>query len=348
MYLEPANRNQFMAAVRQDLQERLSRMYPETQVEQMDVNKVQGESYKGLVIRQDGHTASPIFNMDQMYDQLAFRSYENVLNDLVRQAVETIENPLNVIPEEFMDYGFMKDKLMVQVISAEDNAARLTELPHQEMKDMAVIYRFVIAEDNQGSISVAINNAMLETYGISQEQLHEDALRAMRETHPFTIQPLGAVLARMDPTMDEVTGPPGLYVASTETMRNGAGVIVQPDFMEKAAEIIKGDFYVLPSSIHEVLLFKDDGQTNFRDLQNMVRNINEGFLEPSEKLTDNVYHYDAAERVFETGKEHADRVAEKTLGKRESVLQDLADQKQKVKEHTPKARSSPERGGEVL
>ena len=112
MYSESMTMNQFMTDMRRDLEERLSRMYPDTRVIQQEVKKVQGESYRGLMIRQDGHQASPVFNVEQLYDQLSSRSYESVLSDLVQKVVEQIENPLNVVPEEFMDYGFMKDKLI--------------------------------------------------------------------------------------------------------------------------------------------------------------------------------------------------------------------------------------------
>ena len=88
MRTESITLNQFMTEVQQDLQERLSRMYPDTRVEMQDVAKVQGESYRGLMIRQNGHHASPVLNVEQLYDQLSSRSYESVLGDLLRQAVE--------------------------------------------------------------------------------------------------------------------------------------------------------------------------------------------------------------------------------------------------------------------
>ena len=96
MRADSATMEQFMTEVRQDLQDRLSQVYPDARVEMQDVDKVQGESYRGLMIRQDGHRASPVFNLQPMYDQLSFRTYENVLEDLVRKAVDIIENPLTM------------------------------------------------------------------------------------------------------------------------------------------------------------------------------------------------------------------------------------------------------------
>ena len=264
-----------------------------------------------------------------------------------------MEKPLNISAEILQDYDFMKGQLMAQVISVKDNAERLEQMPHRQMKDMAVIYRFMMGESPYGEqMTVAVTNAMVDSYGITADQLHEDAITAMKMNQPYSIRPLGAVLAEMDPFMDqemgEVMGPPGLYVATTESKMYGAAVIAQPDFMDNAAEILEGDFFVLPSSLHEVLLFRDDGMTDYRGLEEMVRIINETEVQPADRLTDTVYHYDAGERLFETGKEFEDRMEEKALGKRESVLADLADQKQKAKEYAPKTRSSPQRGGEVL
>ncbi len=344
---------QFMTDMRRDLEDRLSGIYPGIRVEKQDVDKVQGESYKGLAIRRDDMQIAPVFNVEALYAQMDSQPYGSILNDLVQKAVGIMEKPLNISTEILQDYDFMKGQLMAQIISAKDNAERLEQMPHRQMKDMAVIYRFMVGEDPYGEpMTVAVTNAMLESYGITEAQLHDDAMAAMKMNQPYSIRPLGAVLAEMDPFMDqemgEVMGPPGLYVATTESKMYGAAVIAQPDFMDNAAGILKGDFYVLPSSLHEVLLLRDDGMTDYRELEGMVRAINEMEVQPADRLTNTVYHYDAGERLFETGKEFEDRMAEKTLWNRESVLADLANQKQKTKEYAPKARSSPQRGGEVL
>ena len=249
-----------------------------------------------------------------------------------------MEKPLNISAEILQDYDFMKGQLIAQVISVKDNTERMEQMPHRQMKDMAVIYRFMMGESPYGEqMTVAVTNAMVDSCGITADQLHEDAITAMKMNQPYSIRPLGAVLAEMDPFMDqemgEVMGPPGLYVATTESKMYGAAVIAQPDFMDNAAEILEGDFFVLPSSLHEVLLFRDDGMTDYRGLEEMVRIINETEVQPADRLTNTVYHYDAGERLFETGKEFEDRMAEKNLWNRESVLADLANQKQKTKEY---------------
>ena len=349
MRTEPITFEQFMGEAQQDLQGCLSLLYPDIRVEIQDVAKVQGESYRGLMFRRDRYLTSPVFNLQPFYEQLSSQSYEIVLADLVEGAMDILKKPVTIDKEEIMDYELMKKKLMTQVISAKDNAARLLELPYRQMKDMAIIYRFMLGDDGHGNMmSAMVTNAMLETYGISREQLYADAIAAMTENHTYSIRPMGMVLSEMDPDFGEPLGPPGLYVATMDTKMYGASVITLPEFMENAAGIVKGDFYVLPSSIHEVLLLQDDGHGDPRQLQEMVESINATMLDPSDKLTDNVYHYDATERLFETVREYTDRMAEKSMDKRPSLLKELAEQKQKMREYTPRHHRPPERSSAIL
>lgn len=47
-----------------------------------------------------------------------------------------------------------------------------------------------------------------------------------------------------------------MYVASVPDKISGAGVIAYQHFMNQAAERLGGNFFVLPSSIHEIILVK--------------------------------------------------------------------------------------------
>ena len=79
----------------------------------------------------------------------------------------------------------------------------------------------------------------------------------------------------------------------------------------------------------------------------MVTAINATEVQPRDRLTDNVYHYDAVERVFETAKHFSERQMEKDVS-RGSVLKDLADSQQKAQEQPLRPRIASERGGAVL
>lgn len=156
-----------------------------------------------------------------------------------------------------------------------------------------------------------------------------------------------------------------MLVATVEGAFMGASVIQYPGFMEQAAEKIGGDFFVLPSSIHEVLLIPDDGSADYHELAAMVQTINETQVAPAERLSDNVYHYDKEDKVFElaektagrklaqeerarTASASSSRTAHEMMEKAEtraaaekkpSILEQLGEKKKEAMDHAPKAKA---------
>lgn len=352
MRTEPVTMNEFAEAVRQDLQERLSGMYPELQVNILQVNKLQGESYLGARIDRGDGLASPVIDLETAFHEMkVVRPYEKVIDDLMDTARSVLKDMPELSVEKLSDYDRAKNNLIMQVIPVKGNEDRLADMPHRDMEDMAVVYRVIVGSDRRGEMSYLVTNPLLEEYGITHEQLYADAVQSMREQNSYSITPLFDVLAAIDPVFADGPVPEPdntLLVATNEQKMYGAGVIAMPEFMEEAAEKLHGDYYILPSSIHEVLLLKDDGNTDYRGLEAMVQEINESAVAPKERLTDTVYHYDANERVFETAKHFTERQMEKEQGGRGSVLKDLADNRQKSQELQPRQRSEPGRGGVVL
>jgi hypothetical protein len=92
-----------------------------------------------------------------------------------------------------------------------------------------------------------------------------------------------------------------IFVASVDNKVHGAAVLAYPGFFEQAKKVVGGNFYILPSSIHECLLVPDKVEMGFRELSDMVRDVNMTQVAPEDKLTDTVYHYDGKDGIFETG-----------------------------------------------
>ena len=82
------------------------------------------------------------------------------------------------------------------------------------------------------------------------------------------------------------------------------------------------DFFVLPSSVHEVLILPDDGSQDLDSLQFMVREINRTEVAPEDRLSDFVYHYDAQDHVLERAETFAERMAQKEQEAEKAVPQE--------------------------
>ncbi|SFL46602.1 hypothetical protein SAMN05216390_13125 [Lachnospiraceae bacterium KH1T2] len=68
----------------------------------------------------------------------------------------------------------MKQTLSMEVVPAERNADMLEKVPHKNIEDMAVVYRFVLDASDEGRASILVTNQLLDSYGITADQLHEE------------------------------------------------------------------------------------------------------------------------------------------------------------------------------
>ncbi|MBR4759236.1 MAG: hypothetical protein IK078_03695, partial [Lachnospiraceae bacterium] len=85
-----------------------------------------------------------------------------------------------------------------------------------------------------------------------------------------------------------------MYVMSNRVRQNGAATMAYPDALADFAEKVGKSLYIIPSSIHEVLLIPEAGHMG--GLNSMVQEVNRSELNPKEVLADHVYYYDKAER----------------------------------------------------
>ena len=83
-----------------------------------------------------------------------------------------------------------------------------------------------------------------------------------------------------------------LYALTNVEKQYGTSMITQPEVLNKLEQLFPEGFYVLPSSVHEVLIVPDNGEMEPKMLGEMVREVNKNEVERQEVLSDRVYSYD--------------------------------------------------------
>lgn len=212
-----------------------------------------------------------------------------------------------------------------------------------------MVYRMQLEQLADGAATVLITNDLMDRMGITKEQLHTDAMANSPIIRPATMRSMAEVMAEMMGMPPEMLpmdpSAPQMYVVSNTETLNGASAVFYPEFMDQAAKELGGNYFILPSSVHEMLFLPDDGNMKSAELKEMVTSINADVVSPADRLTDSVYHYDAAEKVFELGENWEARQAEREAS-RGSVLSDLQDKKQTIgdrpKADHHKAKNQPE------
>ena len=354
---------------KQEMTEDIKQKLYERGIDDVEVNfhnvEKTNQSYESMTVVQGGSNIGVNFNIESAFEAYEHTGdYAGVLAESSLVIMNGLENMPVIDASELVNYETMKEKLSIEVISAETNAELLTKVPHENMEDMAVVYRFVLESNEDGRASILVTNDMINRMGVTHEQLRADALENAPEIRPAVIQGMNEVMRElMGPEVFEMMGIPEqteemMYVASVPDKNAGAGVLAYQDFMDQVAERLGGDFYILPSSINEILLVPDNGEQMADDLRDMVVQVNATEVSPDEKLSDNVYHYDSKEHIFELAEKFEARQHEKDARIDEkseehgSVLKDLKDKQKEVAAKSPTKEvaemATKSKGGEAL
>lgn len=339
----------FIRQIKEDLPEHFSGVLTGAEVAEVQIPKLQGQSYEGIRVTPEGSNMAITMDMNPYFQMMENGvNYEYLLSHLA----EELEDHYLRRPEFSMDmlsnYESIKDSLSVQLIGQAGNEAMLQNIPHRDIEDMAMVYRINLPESEYGVSSILVTNSVLEQYGITEEQLHQDAISSPRSSS-YEIKTMGEV-------MSEITGMPmpddmlPLFVASNQERYYGASVIVCPGFLEEAHQRLEGNFFVLPSSVHEVLLIPEEAGLSREELENMVRDVNASVVSPKEKLSDHIYHYDGKEKLFELADKYENRMNQQETDReasRPSVLDTLHNNKKDLAE-LPCRAASPIRKEEAV
>lgn len=291
---------EFMEQIKKDLPERLSGTLEGAVVNTTQVDKLQGCSYEGLSIVPEGSMIGLTMDLQPYFQMFNDgMAYKNIVEQIADRASGTYADRPAVTAESIGSYEAVKDKLMIQLIGREGNEGMLRTIPHHSIEDMEIVYRLCVQDTEMGLASALVTNSMLGHYGITAEQLRQDAFASAVSHTPFEIKTMAEVLNELMGAEIILQDELPMYVASNKERIHGAGVIAYPEFMEEAAKRLGGDFYVLPSSIHEVILIPDTPDVSAVELQKMVQSVNMEQVAPEERLSDHVYHYDSKEKLFE-------------------------------------------------
>lgn len=327
------NLETFMEEVKNNIKDYLPEEFQNAEVEITTVRKL-NESYPALTIRRENETITPAINLEDCYRRSANGEELVFLMPLIAESVQ--HPPEEVNQSALSDYGKMKDKLIIRVSSFEKNKDLLKDVPYRKVEDLAMTVSVLVGKGNDEIGSFLVTNSLLETYGISREQLFADALAVSDKNLAPQIQPMEYLISRMigaeigyeppatfEEQLKNFDLRKGMAVLTNQECVNGAAVLFYPKVLEQIGEQMQGSYFILPSSVHETILLPDDGSFHLKDLENMVRDINRSEVNPKDQLSDTVYRFDAEEKVFEKASAHAERVGVMECGVPDGPSQDV-------------------------
>ena len=142
--------DQFKIQVVDEMRER----FPALDIGIQAVSKLQGESYTGLAVSPAGSNVAATMNLDYVYKRVEDGMHmETALHNIEKQVAEIAGSMPQFDTRALMDYGQMKEKLTLLMIPIAGNEDKLSEIPHRPVEVMALVFRFEMVSNEQGSDS---------------------------------------------------------------------------------------------------------------------------------------------------------------------------------------------------
>lgn len=281
---------------------------------EMDVQTVYrtNEKLDGISFKRSAHSIAPTIYIQDMY-----RDYRicNDINDVMKRAAETyIEHAELNIDTKFLEQA-PTDRIYMSLINAADNAELLADSPYREFQDLAITYRILVNENDTGVMSTRINNNLAAKYGLTEQNLYDIAYKNTERLFPSVVYPMNDVirqLARNDNIPDEVIDVMlpdnnNMYVVTNNRQVGGATAVLYEENLHQLAESYGSDLYVLPSSIHEMIVLPET-DIPVDDLADMVCEVNKTVVQEKDRLSNQVYKYDSQTRKLSIVSNSPDKI----------------------------------------
>lgn len=236
--------------------------FPLCKVEEVVVRKNNNTGLEGFTVRVENSNVAPTFYFDELYDSR--RSIQSIF--------DFIESALSAAGD--ISPTFDKNLVEVAVINYELNKERLKDLVHKPFLDLAIILRLKCLSMDGENGYVTISRSMVSRYGWDVEELFDIGYRN-------TECQLELILFTDLFGEDVSTG--GIFSISNKSLSYGGASILFPKFIETHV----GEGYIIPSSVHDIILMQSDIPAD--SARAMIASVNDSIVDKQDILSYNLY-----------------------------------------------------------
>lgn len=262
------------------------------QISCMTVRKNNNCELKGLTIRRTAQMLSPTIYLDPFYSALQGGvPFETVIERILGCYEAHKDAELDV--SDFTEFDRMKGKIALKLINRERNEELLMQVPHRIWNDLAIVYCCLFLNEPIGSGSILIRNEHMKLWNTDEEKLHRCALLNAPKLLPEELKTMEELLSEMMPEIElpRSDSPIRMYVLGNREHVFGASALLYSEKLRELSGELDSDLYVIPSSVHEVILIPAGCMMEPVEIQKMIREVNESQVEPDERLSDTLYFY---------------------------------------------------------
>ncbi len=255
----------------------------------------------GLSVTPEGKTTGFCVYLDDLYND-----YDKGLNldDVMGRIADTLVTTSHAeVPDtrSITNYEEAKKHLSIRLLDPEFNRELLKDKIYTVHGSFAALYCVELPEVEGTCL---ITKSLFDSWDIDLETLTDDALRSTHHlgAHLYSVSDFIDDFSMFGAQEDEISEKDlflhperfnpflPLYLLTNNSKSYGASTILIPGILDKVADVMGDDFYVLPSSVHEVLTIPAK-ETDPSSLQTMVDEINATVVEKQDFLSGKIHRY---------------------------------------------------------
>lgn len=286
---------EFRKIICEKMEERLGEGY---QIGEHDTEKINGIVKQGISIRHEKENIGTICYLNQLYeDFMEGLVSEDEIIDLLCDTFEH-EKYLGQIDKKIawsQDWEKAKDYIKARLINTEKNEKLLKGRTHVNILDLSVIFHLEFFEEDVRA-GFVVSDEMMAMWGQDKDTLLKQAIKNMEAEGIHIINIMAAKQKEVihfenDKHMKDVVHEEP-YVLTCKNVAYGAAAILSPQVRNLICKSFEDGVYILPSSIHELMLISKRMFKNVNELQRILKIGNMMTIEPEEYLSDMIYELD--------------------------------------------------------
>ena len=267
-------------------------------------------TYEGLVINysEGSNYHHPIINLNKAYailikNILPMEDMLHYMADYFSTSGISFTNDAMSTLINMESFDAIKQRIFIKVCDRKISSEYLSNKPHFDMLNLSATFHIKLDQSENALSSVPITNSRLKTWNISELDLFKVAIETCQNRSPLSVIPL-----------NDLVGLPSeipIYVCCGTQKLNDAAVLFYPDTLNHIAEEVKDNYYLLPSSIHELLAIPESSGIEPHELEDIVHHANRTVVESEDFLSDTVLYYDKENKILMTSKKHEQEISSK-------------------------------------
>ncbi len=298
-----AAREAFTLEIKKMVSEKVGTEY---QVERLTAGKNNGVIKETLHVSRKSSDYALSFYLEELYRSYCKGISTEALSENIAEIVrEEDRTPVQI--QEFLSRSWVEENLFLRLVNFEKNLEQLKDAVYVRRLDLAAVF-YVLTEQGEGGIkSFRLPRELWERMELGDaEEYFEYILENTERLFPAELKRIEDSLAEcirkeggtepewLKKELQEESRENGrslFYVLTNRQKLNGAIALFYPGLLSRLEEKFHGGFYLIPSSIHEILLLAESEEAEAGELNQMVREVNESHVIPEEILSDHVYYY---------------------------------------------------------